>query len=128
MGSDEIAVIDYLKQFPKSFTTAAEVCKKAASRRRYARDPEWAKPALRRLEADGHLITDGYGHYKLTDALIAKYTEHSREATRLDRARKAVAAKIKEMKPGDDDRTFSALIREAMTEDYDDEVGLRKKK
>jgi hypothetical protein len=124
MGSDELAIIDYLKQFPRTFVTVTDICKRAANKRRYARDPEWARPVLRRLEADGHLDSNQYGHYKLKDELIIKYTQASKKMERDERCRNVLTSHILNMPPEDDEKTFSTLIREALSTDYAEEIGL----
>jgi hypothetical protein len=124
MGSDEIAIIDYLKQFPKNWSTTTEISKRAAGRRRYAQERDWARPVLRRLEADGHLESNEYGHYKLRDELIAKYTSASRKMDREGRCRSAITSHVINMPSADDEKPFSTLIREALSTHYAGDTGL----
>ena len=116
MSSDELLVLDYLKRFPNSFTDASQICKQASTQHRYATEPQWARPALQSLEADGHLKTDKLGHYRIAPALLAKYIEHFRGGC------KAVDKRIMKMAPEDDEKTFNALLREALASNHENEV------
>jgi hypothetical protein len=70
------------------------------------------------------LETDAFGHYKITTALLLKYTQQSREAQRIERSQNAVESHITNMPPEDDEKPFSLLIREALSTDYAKDVGL----
>ena len=115
MGSDDILVLEYLKQFAQAFTDVTQISKTASGKARYAREPEWALPALRRLETGGHLETDELGQYRIAPALLAKYIEHYRGGQHLDRGCQAVTKRIIKMVPADDEKTFNDLIREALS-------------
>jgi len=118
MSSDELLVLDYLKRFPNTFTDASQICKQASTQHRYATEPQWARPALQSLEADGHLETDQLGHYRIAPALLAKYLEHFRGAQRVALGCKAVDKRIMKMGPEDDEKTFNALLREALASNH----------
>ena len=122
MSSDELLVLEYLKRFPNTFTNASQICKQASTQHRYATEHEWACPALQSLQAAGHLEIDKFGHYRITPALLAKYLEHFRGARRVDRGCKAVAQRIMKMAGEDDEKTFNALIREALSSNHANEV------
>ena len=115
MSSDKLLVLDYLKRFPNTFTDASQICQRASTQHRYATEPQWAHFALRSLEADGHLETDEFGHYRIAPALLAKYIEHFLGA------HKAVDKRIRKMAPEDDEKTFNALLREALASNHANE-------
>ena len=122
MSSDELLVLEYLKRFPNTFTDASQICKQASTQHRYAAEPQWARPALQSLGADGHLETDKLGHYRIAPALLAKYMEHFRGEQRVAHSCKAVDKRIMKMAPEDDEKTFNDLIREALTSNQSNEV------
>jgi hypothetical protein len=64
MDSDERQVCDYLKSWPRHFVSAREVARRAGGKRRFRDDPQWAYPVLTRLLEQGHIETDGLGHYR----------------------------------------------------------------
>jgi hypothetical protein len=68
MDSDETSIHMYLKSYPGQFVSAAEICRRAASKRRYREQPDWAVPILRRLFEKGLLESDATGHYRLAPA------------------------------------------------------------
>ena len=123
MGYDELLVLEYLKRFPDSFISASQIYKEAAPQERYATEPQWARRALESLIAGGHLETDESGHYRVAPALLAKYIEYFQGARRVAGGCKAVATRIMEMAPEDDEKTFDALIREALVANRPDKVG-----
>ena len=114
MSSDELLVLEYLKRFPNTFTDDSQICKQASTPNRYATEPQWARSALQSLEANGHLETDQSGHYRIAPALLAKYMEHLRGAQRMAHGCNAVDKRIVKMAPEDDEKTFNALISEAL--------------
>jgi hypothetical protein len=64
MSGDEQMVLQYLNSFPNLFVSAAEVSKRAADRRRFNANPEWARPALQLLTLQGVLEVNASGHYR----------------------------------------------------------------
>ena len=42
-----------------------EICRRAASRKRYLKDPEWAKPILLEMVRKGLVESNPSGHYRL---------------------------------------------------------------
>ncbi len=122
MSSNELLVLEYLKRFPNTFTNASQICKQASTQQCYAKDPQWAYPALQSLKADGHLETDKSGHYRIAPALLAKYLEHFRGAQRKGGGCEAVDKRIMKMAPEDDEKTFNDLIREALASNQANEA------
>jgi len=114
MSSDELLVLEYLKHFPNTFTNASQICKQASTLHRYAAEPQWAHPALQSLETDGHLETDEFGHYRIALALLAKYIEHLRKGQSVGGGCKAGDEPFMNQASEDDDKPFSALIRESL--------------
>ncbi|MFM1770374.1 MAG: hypothetical protein RJA22_2903 [Verrucomicrobiota bacterium] len=65
MTHDEHQIFLFLKQFKKAYVAGREVARRAAGRRRFHSDPEWAKvPLLRMVERD-ILETDPAGHFRI---------------------------------------------------------------
>ena len=65
MDSDEREVFEYLKGWPKHFVSAKEICVRAAGKRRYREDPNWAFPVLSRLLEEDLIESDSLGHYRV---------------------------------------------------------------
>ena len=123
MSGDELLVLDFLKWFPNSFTDASQICKQASTQHRHATEPQWAFPALQHLAAEGHLEIDNSGHYRIAPALLAKYIEHHiRGAQRVARGCQAVDNHILKLAPEDDEKTFNALLREALASNHPNEA------
>ena len=64
MSSDEQMVLQYLNSFPGLFVSPAEVSKRAADRRRFTANPDWARRPLQLLAMQGLLETNASGHYR----------------------------------------------------------------
>lgn len=65
MDADEREVYQFLKPFGSEFINAREICRRAAGRRRFHEDPEWAKPILQRMEERGILESNATGHFRI---------------------------------------------------------------
>jgi hypothetical protein len=65
MDSDEREIFHFLKAWGADFTAAAEIARRAASKKRYHEDPDWAKPVLMRMEERGILQSDLMGRYRI---------------------------------------------------------------
>jgi len=63
--SDEIDVSLYLKGWPGQFVSLAQISRRAVSRKRYNRDPNWAVPVLTRMVEKGLIESDSGCHYRL---------------------------------------------------------------
>ena len=62
---EEREILDYLSPLGKQFASAKEICRRAAGKTRYSKNPDWAKPFLKRMEKKGMLEVDSQGHYRL---------------------------------------------------------------
>jgi hypothetical protein len=65
MDADERDICLYLKGFSGQFLSYAEISRRAAGKRRYRNEPEWATPVLVRLVEKGLVESDSTGHYRL---------------------------------------------------------------
>jgi hypothetical protein len=65
MDADERDICLYLKGFSGQFVSFAEISRRAAGKRRYRHEPEWATPVLVRLVEKGVIESDSTGHYRL---------------------------------------------------------------
>jgi hypothetical protein len=62
---DERDIYYYLYKWPRSFVSPVEICRRAAGRRRYREDPDWARPVLIDMARKGILEADPSGHYRI---------------------------------------------------------------
>jgi hypothetical protein len=65
MGHDEDAILAYLAKFPGGYVSPMEVGKRAASRKRYNENPDWAKAIMARMAQAGVLECNAVGHYRI---------------------------------------------------------------
>jgi len=65
MNSDDNLVLSYLGKFPLAYVSAMEVCKRAADRKRFAAEPDWAKPVLVTLTQQHVLECNAMGQYRI---------------------------------------------------------------
>ena len=65
MDADEKDIVTYLKVWAGQFISAREIARKAASKRRYEKEPDWAVPVLGRLLEKGLVEADSMAHYRL---------------------------------------------------------------
>jgi hypothetical protein len=65
MDADEREIFEYLKTFGEEWVSAKEVCRRAAGKKRYNEDNNWAKPILHRLKEQGILEGDLLGRYRI---------------------------------------------------------------
>lgn len=65
MDADEREIINYLQTWGASFVNAKEIARRASTKRRFADEPDWAKPVLVRLLEKGLLEADASGRYRL---------------------------------------------------------------
>jgi hypothetical protein len=64
MDADERNICSFLKSWSGQFVSGRDIARRAAGRRRFEREPEWANPVLARLVDKGLLETDSTGHYR----------------------------------------------------------------
>jgi len=65
MDADEREIYQFLKSWGDAFIAAREICRRAAGRRRYNDDPEWAKPVLLRMQERGILESNSMGRFRI---------------------------------------------------------------
>jgi hypothetical protein len=65
MDSSEREIFDYLKTWGADFVNAKEVCRRASSKKRYATDPDWARPIMQRMKERNILEGDSLGRYRI---------------------------------------------------------------
>ncbi len=78
MNSDDDLVLGYLGKYPKAFISPMEVCKRAADRKRFAAEPDWAKPILVRLTQQHVLECNAVGHYRIKSEEEEERKRHRR--------------------------------------------------
>jgi hypothetical protein len=65
MDSDEKDICLYLKGWPEVFISQREIARRAAGKRRYREDPNWAVVVLSRMVEKGFVEPDSLGHFRL---------------------------------------------------------------
>ena len=65
MDSDEKDICLYLKGLPAVFISQREIARRAAGKRRYREDPNWAAIVLARMVEKGIVESDSTGHFRL---------------------------------------------------------------
>jgi len=65
MDSDERDIFNYLKTWGEEYVGVKEICRRAATKRRYHEDPEWAKPILLTMAERSILERDILGRYRV---------------------------------------------------------------
>ena len=65
MDSTEIEIYNYLKSYPGQLISVLEVCRRAAGRKRYKRDPDWAVPVLARMQENGIVESENGTAFRL---------------------------------------------------------------
>ena len=65
MDTDERDIFQFLKTWGADFTNAKEIARRAASKKKFYDDPDWAKPILMRMEERGILESDIQGRYRI---------------------------------------------------------------
>jgi len=65
MDSDERDIVNYLKTWGKDYVNVKEICRRAAGKKRYGEDPDWAKPILMVMYERGILERDLTGRYRV---------------------------------------------------------------
>ena len=72
MDTDERDIFQFLKTWGADFTNAKEVARRAASKKKFYDDPDWAKPILMRMAERGILESDVQGRYRIKPVLKKK--------------------------------------------------------
>lgn len=72
MDSEERDIFNYLKSWGKEYVGAAEICRRAGTKKLYAANPEWALPKLESMLERGILERDAHGRYRIKPKAKAK--------------------------------------------------------
>src|SRR5262245_26923227 len=64
MGSDEHAILEYLKKFD-TFVSPTEIAKRVGGKRRFMEDRDWVRPILHRMLAEDLIECNEYGHCRI---------------------------------------------------------------
>ena len=65
MDADEKEVCNYLKTRVGLYVSGREIARRAASKKRYEKEPDWAVPVLSRLVEKGIVESDAMAHFRL---------------------------------------------------------------
>jgi hypothetical protein len=65
MDAEEKDIFYYLRTESQTFVSLSAICRHAGGKHRYRRSPEWARPALLRMEERGIVECDVSGAYRL---------------------------------------------------------------
>ena len=65
MDANETEIFNYLKTWGAEFVGAMEICRRATTKLRFHKDPNWAKPVLISMKDRGILESDNQGRYRI---------------------------------------------------------------
>jgi hypothetical protein len=65
LSADESSVLQFLKNWPGAFISAAEITRRADGKIRHRTEPRWTAPVLTQLVTVKLVETDGHGKYRL---------------------------------------------------------------
>lgn len=65
MDHDQAAITQFLQQWPDTFVSRREICRRAAGKWRFREDENWATPVLQRMVEEKMVESDQTGHYRL---------------------------------------------------------------
>ncbi len=65
MDADEKDIVTYLTAWRGQYVSARELARKAAGKKRFEKEPDWAVPVLGRLQEKGLVESDAMSHYRL---------------------------------------------------------------
>jgi hypothetical protein len=65
MDTEEREIFQFLKNWGADFTSAAEICRRAGTKKKFYDDPNWAKAILMRMEERAILESDIHGRYRI---------------------------------------------------------------
>ena len=65
MTADERDIFQFLKTWGVKFVGAAEIARRAGSKQRFYKEPDWAKPVLLQMADRGILESDAHGRYRI---------------------------------------------------------------
>ena len=74
LNADESCVLQFLKNWPDTFISAAEIARRADGKTRHRTEPRWAAPILGQLVTLKLAETDGHGKFRLvTGGMTVKH-------------------------------------------------------
>jgi hypothetical protein len=65
MDSDEREIFQFLKSWGADHVNGTEICRRAGGKRKFHKDPNWAKPILLRMEERGIIESDSQGRFRI---------------------------------------------------------------
>ena len=65
LSSDERDVVQYLKSWKEQFVSGKEICRRAAGKKRFQKEPHWFFRIMPLMMEKGVIETDGNGHYRV---------------------------------------------------------------
>ena len=72
MDIDEREIFLFLKSYGADYVAAREICRRAAGRRRYEENHDWALPILQRMIERGILEVNAAGQFRVKPAKKSK--------------------------------------------------------
>ncbi len=108
MTTDEVLICEYMRKLPDAFVSVAEICKRAAGKRRYVLDRDWARGVLRRMESDGLVESNEFGQFRLREEALKK--EEARFSRNDPRCYEAIKTYMLALSVEDDERPFANLL------------------
>jgi len=80
MDADEREVYNYLESYHGQYVSVKEICRRASTKKRFAKEPDWAREVLNRMKDQGLVESNMGGRYRLKDEHGEK-EEHMSEDT-----------------------------------------------
>ena len=65
MDADERDIVTYLKTWSGQYISGREIARRAASKKRFQKEPGWAVPVLGRMLKKGLIESDSMAHFRL---------------------------------------------------------------
>jgi hypothetical protein len=76
MNTDEREIFHFLQSWGADYINAAEICRRAGTKKKFHADPNWAKPILMVMAERGILESDPNGRYRIKP--VPKKDKHNR--------------------------------------------------
>ena len=67
MTAVELEIVQYLRQSPEAFFARKEIARRARRREDYEENPHWVAAPLNSLVAQGIVVQNDSGHYKISE-------------------------------------------------------------
>jgi hypothetical protein len=65
MNADELAIYEFLKDYPGVYVSVTEISRRLGARHKFQKDRNCARPLLRRMEVDGIVEGNPTGEYRI---------------------------------------------------------------